>query len=173
MKKDWLWDRKISNIEIKKIFKNPSHPKFIDLSSLLLSRKNTPEEIFKTYLNPLIFCQNWLKIKRRMREDKWNISRIEFWQAVYEKLIESYNKKGIVIKKEKPKKLTNNFFKEVGQEIKKIRKQKHLMQADLARKMHTSQQVISRIERGEENISLSTLKKIAARLSVQIQLNFK
>jgi len=173
MKRDWLWDRKISNVQVKKIFKDSTHARFIELASLLLSRKNIPKEIFSTYLDPLIFCQNWFKIKRRMRKDKWNIPRIEFWQAIYEKLIESYSKKGIIIKKEKPEKFYDSFFKKIGQEIKNVRKQRHLTQVELARKMHSSQQMISRIERGEENISLLTLKKIAARLGVKIQLKLR
>lgn len=173
MKRDWLWDRKMSGVRVKKIFKNPHHAKFIELASLLLSRKNTPKEIFGVYMNPLLFCQNWLKIKRRMRKDKWNIPRIEFWQAIYEKLIESYKKKGVIVKKGKVEKFSDSFFKEIGREIQNIRNEKHLTQAELARKMHTSQQVISRIERGEENISLLTLKKIAARLGVKIELKLR
>ncbi|MBM3244828.1 MAG: helix-turn-helix transcriptional regulator, partial [Candidatus Omnitrophica bacterium] len=56
--------------------------------------------------------------------------------------------------------------------IKIIRKQKGISQKVLAGKLKVSQQVISRVESGRENVSLSTLKKVAdglgAKLSVDI-----
>lgn len=65
------------------------------------------------------------------------------------------------------------FCKVIAEKIKSARKQKGLTQEQLARKLHISQQVISRIEKGGENISLLTLKKIADGLGADIQIKIE
>lgn len=152
-----------------RILRNPAHPQFISLSSLLLSRKNSPQEVFRDYLKPGDFCRHWIEIKRRMRKDAWNNPRIEFWQAVYEKLLERFRAKGInIFSKKKATKTVNEFCFEIGQRIKTLRKQKKLTQEMLSKRLNISQQMISRIESGRENISLLTLKKIIEELSAKV-----
>ncbi|MCD6407595.1 hypothetical protein J7L87_00915, partial [bacterium] len=63
---NWLWERKIKEEEVKKILNTPSHPEFLEYSSLLLSRMNEPSIVFKKYLKPEIFYRNWRKIKKYM-----------------------------------------------------------------------------------------------------------
>ena len=46
-------------------------------------------------------------------------------------------------------------------EIAKQRERHHITQKELAKKLHTSQQTISRIENGTQNLTLITLEKIA------------
>lgn len=168
MNKDWLWDKNISKEQAVRILRNPEHPQFIFLSSTLLSRKNTPQEIFRDYLQPDRFCRNWTKIKRKMRQDSWNNPRIEFWQAVYERLLEKFHVKGIDIFTGGKEKHINPFCFEIGQRIKTIRKRGKLTQEMLSKKLDISQQMISRIESGGENISILTLKKIIEKLGVNI-----
>jgi len=169
--RDWLWDRKISLPKAISILKNPENDYFLSLAGLLLARKNTPKEVFKVYLKPVDFLNNWSRIKRQMRKDAWNNPRIEFWQAIYEKLKERYEKKGISQIKEKPSsRPESEFCKIVATQIKELRKQKNLTQEDLARKLKISQQMISRIEKGRENISILTLKKIADTLGAEVHL---
>lgn len=171
LKRDWLWDRKITIKMARHILNDPKNKHFLSLSNTLLSRKNTPKEVFRHYLKPLIFFQNWQKIKRRMRKDEWSNPRIEFWQAIYEKLKEKYEKKGIspigevVIRKPE-----NKFCKSVANNIRIVRKQKGLTQSELAKRLKVSQQLISRIEKGRENISLLTLKRILDTLGAEIRL---
>lgn len=169
IKQDWLWDRKISAKRVKFILNEPDNKHFLTLSSLLLSRKNTPKEVFLDYLKPVIFLQNWGRIKRQMRKDSWSNPRIEFWQAIYENLKEKYKKKGVFIAKNtaslKPQK---EFCKYIAHKIKSIRIQKGLTQQELAKRLKISQQIISRIEMGRENISILTLKKIVDSLGAKI-----
>lgn len=169
--RDWLWDRKITIKKAKDILKDPANKHFFSLAAVLLSRKNTPKEVFKYYLKPLIFLRNWNKIKSQMRKDAWNNPRIEFWQAIYNKLKEKYPKKTIVSgrKLSSPASI-NEFCAEVANMIKSLRKEKKMTQKSLAKKLKISQQVISRVESGKENISLLTLKKIADNLGVKIKL---
>ncbi len=172
MKKDWLWDRKISIDKVKNILKDENDYRFIEFAALLLSRKNIPKEIFDIYIDPLMFCRNWHRIKRKMRKDKWNNIRIEFWQQIYNVLLDKYKKEGTVIKEVK-KSRADPFCEYIGNKIRKIRKQKALNQAELAKKTGMSQQIISRIEKGNENVSIITLKKIADALGVKIDLEVK
>lgn len=171
MKKDWLWDKNISEKKAMRILRNPEHPRFLFLSSLLLSRKNTPREIFRNYLKPDEFCRNWAQIKREMRKDAWNNPRIEFWQAVYEKVLERYRAKGISIFSKGKLKAANGFCLEIGHRLEALRKQKKLTQEMLSKRLNISQQMISRIESGRENMSLLTLKKIIDELGTKISIN--
>ncbi|MEW6100874.1 MAG: helix-turn-helix transcriptional regulator [Candidatus Omnitrophota bacterium] len=170
-KGDWLWDRKIGVQAAKTILKNPADRHFLSLAGLLLSRKNTPQEVLKGYLEPRIFLANWQDIKRQMRKDEWNNPRIEFWQAVYEKLKEKYEKKGVFVERKRAeKRLPDGFLQELAGKIRNARIKKGLTQSDLAKKLRISQQVISRIESGRENISLLTLKKIVDSLGSELHL---
>ena len=170
MRKDWLWDRRLTEKQAKKILNNPAHPRFISLASLLLTRKNVPKEIFGVYLKPDGFCRNWAEIKRKMRKDAWGNPRIEFWQAIYEKLLERYRAKGVSIFTKSASKPVDGFCLEMGEKIKILRKQKNLTQNMLADKLNISQQMVSLIESGGENISLLTLKKIMDALGGDISI---
>lgn len=170
-KKDWLWDRKISLDKAKKILRDPNHANFLSLSSLLLSRKNSPEEVFKAYLKPKIFLLSWKRIKRQMRRDYWNNPRIEYWQAIYEKLREKYDEKGILPVKRTATGPGQKFTQLIAGKIRAFRKQKKLTQCELAKKLKISQQMISRIEQGKENISILTLKKIVDSLDAKLILD--
>lgn len=165
-----MWDRNISEKKAIKILRNPAHPRFIPLSSLLLSRKNTPREVLRYYIKPEKFCRYWLMIRRRMSKDAWNNPRIEFWQAVYEKLLERYRAKGTDIFSKGRRKPINEFCFEIGQRLKALRKEKKLTQAMLSKKLNISQQMISRIESGKENTSLLTLKKIIGELGAALYI---
>ena len=170
MRDNWLWDRKITEAEAKRILKKPEVGNFLIIAALLLSRKNEPRQVFKNYLDPVIFCKNWSAIKRKMRQDRWAEPRIIFWQAVYEKLIDKYRKKGIVFKREALVK--KPFCEKVGKEVADVRLKEGLSQKDLARKIGISQQLISRIESGRENVSIATLVGIARALNKKVEISF-
>lgn len=168
---DWLWDRKISDSRAKRILREPDNKDFALLAALLLARKNEPKEVFKKYLNPPIFCEYWPAIKRRMRKDRWNEPRIIFWQAIYEKLAEKYRKKGIIFRA-RPIISGVPLYDGIGKQISNVRKELGLSQEELAKKIGVSQQLISRIEKGRENVSLSTLNTIAKALNRRVEVNF-
>lgn len=58
------------------------------------------------------------------------------------------------------------FLKSLGEKIKTIRKEKGLSQLDLAVRMDNYAEQIGRIERGELNVSICTLKKITEALEI-------
>ncbi|MCX5686917.1 MAG: helix-turn-helix transcriptional regulator [Candidatus Omnitrophica bacterium] len=170
MRSDWLWDRKIADARAKKILSKPESASFFTMAALLLSRKNEPREVFKNYLNPIVFCRHWPAIKRRMRQDKWSEPRIIFWQAIYEKLSDRYRKKGMVFRQEAPVK--KEFCETIGKKMAAIRREQGLSQKGLAKRIGISQQIISRIESGGENISLITLTRVADALKRKVEINF-
>ena len=168
---DWLWDRKISISRAKRILKDPKQNNFLFLAALLLSRKNNPKEVFKNYLDLFLFCKYWAGIKKRMRKDKWNEPRIIFWQVIYEKLMDKYRKRGISFRKDTL--LSKDpLCEKIGKQIRNIRQEQNLLQKQLAKKLGVSQQLISRIEKGKENISLYTLNNISRALGRKIEINF-
>lgn len=171
MTKNWLWDKKTSITQVKRILRDSNHRDFIFYSSLLLERNNVPSEVFKEYLDPLLFCRRWAEIKKRMRKNKWNVQRIVFWQAIYEKLKEKYQGKGIVFR-EKKRWARDDLCKMAGEMLRTIREESGLSQKALSAKLEVSQQLISRIENGQENVSLLTLKNICKALGKKLKINF-
>lgn len=171
-KTDWLWDRNIPPQKVKNILMDERHPKFTELAALLLARKNTPKEVFKQYLPRDTFFRNWQRIKKKMRQDKWTEDRIIFWQAIYEKLAEIFREEGITIRPFKAISPGDELFRDVGEQIKNLRKQAGLTQSGLAQKLGVSQQVISRVESGRDNVSLLTIKQVVGALGHKVMVQF-
>ncbi|MFH0926608.1 MAG: helix-turn-helix domain-containing protein [bacterium] len=166
IKKDWLWDKDLDEKEIEKILSDKENPQFVSLVSLLLSRKNSAQEVFKDYLKREDFYTFWPKIKKQMRKNSWNDQRIEYWQAIYETL-----KKVPDLAELKPVKFDEPLFslcKEIGTKIKEAREKVGLTQKDMAERLNISQQIISRIEKGRQNISLETLNNVCKSLGISL-----
>jgi DNA-binding XRE family transcriptional regulator len=171
MNSNWLWDRNISSAAAKKIMKDTGTKEFVPLAALLLSRNNDSKDVFRHYLKPLVFCKQWAAIKRRMRKDKWSEPRIVFWQAIYENLSDRYRKKGIVFRGEMSQ-AKEPLCYATGKQISGIRREQGLSQKEMAKKIGISQQLISRIEKGRENASVSTLANMARALNKKLEINF-
>lgn len=172
-KSAWLWDVKTTETEAKKILRDPEHKRFAHYAARLLAQHNTPKYIFREYLSKENFCRHWPKIKRQMRKDSWNDPRIIFWNAVYQFLIKKFREQGVTFRLPKEKPPENSLQMKIAGEVRKIRIAKGMTQAGLAKRMGVSQQVVSRIEKGYENSSLSTLGKIAEHLGCDIEFNLK
>jgi DNA-binding XRE family transcriptional regulator len=170
MKENWLWDRKITDAGARKILKRPEDKGFVDMAAILLARNNDPQVVLKRYIEPRVFCRYWASIKRKMRRDKWTEPRIVFWQAIYEKLAERYRKQGVVFRKEAPAK--EPLCVEMGQKIALMRRGIGLSQKEFADKMGVSQQLVSRVEKGRENISLITITNISRALGRRVRIDF-
>lgn len=62
----------------------------------------------------------------------------------------------------------DEYLKEVGKKIKKIRKLKNMTLDDLAKKINKSKSAVSKYENGEINIDLVTLKEISDVFEIEI-----
>lgn len=160
MSKAWQWDLRRSDEEIRQILKNPKHPSFLHYASLFLARTNVPKEVFGSYLGKEDFCVEWPKIKRRMRQDKWDRSRVQFWQEIYRHLKEDLKAKGFRLRQPRQAPSEHSLRARVGRRIREIRRSKKMTQLDVARGTGFTQQFVSKIEQGMENISLDTLERI-------------
>ncbi|MFH0772493.1 MAG: helix-turn-helix transcriptional regulator [Candidatus Omnitrophota bacterium] len=164
-----FWDKKTSKDEVKKILSDELNPRFIGFASLLLARSNKPKNIFNDYLSKELFAKNWLKIKRRMRENKWNERRIIFWDEIYKAVRKDPAIKILKEAKKRPLDMDPEI-KIICNQIKDTRNKIGLTQTELAEKTGLSQQTISFVEQGYVNISIRTLKKIADALNLRVVL---
>lgn len=167
-----FWDKKANTDEAKNILRDELNPRFIEFASLLLSRTNKPKNVFSKYLNKELFINNWSKIKRRMRENKWNDRRIIFWDEIYRAAKKSGNIKRFREFKERPLDFDPEI-KNICDQIKDYRRKSGLTQVDLAKKAGLSQQSISFVEQGYVNLSIRTLKKIVDALNLKLVLETK
>jgi len=61
----------------------------------------------------------------------------------------------------------------LAQKIAELRQENRLTQAELAKKLHVSQQYVSRLETGlEKNLTIDTLVRIAATLGRDVRISF-
>ena len=63
-----------------------------------------------------------------------------------------------------------DFTARVALEIAENREKYHLTQKELAKRMHTTQQAISRIEKGDQNITIAMIEKISEALGKKPEL---
>lgn len=63
----------------------------------------------------------------------------------------------------------DEYLKKLGDRIRHIRKSKNMTQLDLAGKMDNFAEQIGRIERGKQNVSVCTLKRIANALDISMK----
>ena len=173
---DWLWDKNIDEQQVKTVLSNIKDQKFISYAALLLSRKNSAREVFSSFITRENFFVSWNRIKKQMRRNAWNDPRIEYWQAIYDTLKEKMPElKELKVPasaaqfgaSELPMSVSVfSISREIGSKIKLLREQSGLTQKDLAKKLNISQQIISRIEKGKQNVSVETLSSICAALGV-------
>lgn len=61
----------------------------------------------------------------------------------------------------------------ISHKIMMLRKQRHLSQVQLAKRMNTSQQTVSRLENPRnERVTLTTLSRVAAALKARLNIDF-
>lgn len=64
---------------------------------------------------------------------------------------------------------TEQILTEIGRNIKRIRKEKGILQQDLAAMCNYEVSAMSRIEAGRSNFTIGTLNKIAKALNISIK----
>jgi DNA-binding XRE family transcriptional regulator len=164
-----FWDRKMDRKKAARILSDEHDRRFVELAALVLSRTNSPKEVFKDYLDKTVFCRNWRRIKRQMRINKWADTRIIFWGEIYRVLSSRLGKKAI--KTSGPRIVdADPELKRLADFIRETRKKQGFTQAELGKISKISQQTISFVEKGYVNISIRTLKKIADALDLKISL---
>jgi len=70
-----------------------------------------------------------------------------------------------------PKKIfmgIQKYLKKLGAQIRKLREEQHLSQSDLARMVDRDRQMIHKLENGDLNATVATLKLIAEALQIPV-----
>lgn len=86
---------------------------------------------------------------------------------VYTDLFASYPKK------RQQEILKRARYLKAAMELKKLRKQLKISQNELARKMKVKREFITRIESGEQNITIETLNRIAEATGKEFEFHFR
>lgn len=78
------------------------------------------------------------------------------------------------LKNPKFKKYYDEYGKqlEIAYQILKLRKQKRMTQAELAKKIGTKQSDVARMESGQQNFTTDTLQKIASTFKCDLKIEF-
>jgi len=161
----WSLNKKVLK-EVKKILKNPEHPKFISYAFTLLSQCDIPREVFSV-IKKEHFIEYWPEIRKYWNRTGEAIDFKTWWDTIYYSILQ---KKGIQ-KKIEPRPMA--ILIEIGNLIKKARIQKGWTQKDLAEQSGFKQPHISLIEKGKENLTIETLTKITKILGInKIVLDF-
>jgi len=66
------------------------------------------------------------------------------------------------------KNMSQNTAKKFGDNMKKIRLEKGMSQGDICRALDLDRAYISNVENGKQNLTISTMEKVAKALSVKI-----
>jgi len=64
-------------------------------------------------------------------------------------------------------------YLKAAMELKKLRKELKISQEELARKMKVKREFITRVESGEQNITIETLNRVAEATGKEFELHFK
>lgn len=173
MKTNWLWDTRLTETQVLKILQSPEHPRFRSFSVVLFSRVTDPYYVFKIF-DRRTFCKIWPTVKKEARKDRASQTRenIKFWQEMYLAIHDEFQQKGIKIRQPKEKKKSHVLDK-IAAKIRAFRQEKKWTQKQFAERIHVRQAIIPRIEKGQENFSITRLEKIAAALGKNIEINFR
>jgi DNA-binding Xre family transcriptional regulator len=147
--------------EVEAIFKNPEYPKFNMYMATFLSRCQNPKEFF-SLVEKEKFIKFWPKFSKYWRKISPESTFIDWWQTIYEQLLE---RKGVSIKSSLGK--GPAVLIKIGKTLRKARVDKNLSQKDLALQVGMKQPDISKIEEGKANITLLTFFTICKVLEIK------
>lgn len=143
------------------ILKNPEHPRFPERMVTFLSRCDKPKELFSLFTEEE-FIEFWPKVRLYWMKISPRSDFRVWWDTIYDQILEKYGQK---IRRLKGKAF-NSFFK-LGDLIRKARLEKGLSQHELAFKVGMRQPDISKIEKGEKNITMVTLFRLSRVLDIK------
>jgi len=159
MKTNWLWDSRLEENDVRKILKDANDPRFDIYAEKLFSRVSDPRMAF-SIIDKIIFCKKWPNIKKRIKKDRRLEDRVIFWQTIYEQVHEGLKGCGIKLREPREVKIPSERMK-LARQIRSMRMKSGYTQEDIAKKLGTVQQYISKIENGHENLSVDALTRIA------------
>jgi len=140
--------------EASEALRDINQARFAYYAVILLSRCDEPKEAFR-FIRKDHFALAWPKIKSYWRRLKENSEFRDWWQAIYENMLEEKNGKTRAHKEK-----SSSYFKSIGAKIRESRIKLDMSQKELAGLSGIRQPDISKIEEGKKNITLETLIRI-------------
>lgn len=137
------------------ILKNPGHPKYISMMVTLLTRCDNPKEIF-SLISKEQFVNSWPGIRKYWKKSGHSPDFLAWWETIYEQIIDR-----------KPAGSPAKFLIDIGKKIKKARLDKGWNQSELAKRARLDQADISKIEKGQINITIETLNRLIKVLNIR------
>jgi DNA-binding Xre family transcriptional regulator len=157
----YFWDLNEKALkETEDILRNSEHAKFQSRMIRLLSRCQSPKELFSV-ISKEAFIDTWPRLRRYWARIGKESDFRDWWQTIYEEILRSQGK-GKKIAGE-----PSSLFKKVGVKIKEARIGRDMSQRDLALAVGMKQPDISKIEEGRKNITLGTLARICKYLDIE------
>jgi DNA-binding Xre family transcriptional regulator len=157
----YFWDLNEKALrETEDILKSPEHAKFQSRMIRLLSRCQSPKELFSV-ISKEAFIDAWPRLRRYWAQIGKESDFRDWWQTIYEEVLRSQGR---------GKKVAGEpalLFKRVGIKIKEARIGRDMSQRDLALAVGMKQPDISKIEEGRKNITLGTLVRICKYLDIE------
>lgn len=157
----YFWDLNEKALrETEDILKSPEHAKFQSRMIRLLSRCQSPKELFSV-ISKEAFIDAWPRLRRYWAQIGKESDFRDWWQTIYEEVLRSQGR---------GKKVAGEpalLFKKVGVKIKEARIGRDMSQRDLALAVGMKQPDISKIEEGRKNITLGTLVRICKYLDIE------
>lgn len=172
IKRNWLWDVRASEKEVKQILKNEKDPRFFIYAGMLFSRNNDVDYVF-SLMDKKVFCQNWPLIKEKIEQEGWfSPYKSEFWQPVYEKTLKELKTCGVSVHRF-PDIPLNKHRIQLAMKIRDLRKEAGYTQQEAAALLGVNQKYVSKLETGRVNVSIDALSKIANMYLKNIEIVFK
>lgn len=160
----YFGDKNLSEAEIRKILGHPADKRFTRFAAMLLDRAPA-REIFQ-WISKEDFCRSWQGIRRQLKKNRWAAEDLGYWEKVYEILKRELRAQGVEIRR--PIRPRSSVLTTIGEALQAARRARGLSQAALAKKVGMKQVAISRIESGQENVTVLTLQKLATVLAVRL-----
>ena len=155
--KKYFWGLNLQALkETDKIIRDPRHPKFIERIFVLLSRCDSPKELF-SLVDKEQFVRAWPKIRLYWIKKRQAPDFRAWWETIYEQL------SGIT----RPLGKSSESFIKLGKILRDRRIKLGWSQSDLARRAGMKQPDISDIELGAKNITLGTLTRLGKILGIK------
>lgn len=168
-----------SDEELRSILDDPGDEHFVVLAARLLEATDDLEETAE-YLEPSLLRRHYHRIRTSMGGSLKQRERRRHWDA---RLLETSESDGSSDETdldsspspdgEQPSSdgtSSDHSAKEVGRQIRELRKREGLTQQALGERLNVSRQAISKVELGEENVTIERLQRIMKALGYQVKL---
>ncbi len=158
----YFWDlNEVALQETKKTLHDPNHPQFLKRMTTLLSRCDSPKELFRV-LPKGQFIEAWPKIRSYWIKTMRHSEQRDWWETLHEQLLEKAGEKSTNAKGE-----PSLVFRKFGDTMKERRMEMGLSQQQLGQRTGLKQPIISQIEDGKKNITFFTLIRLGKALGLK------